>query len=137
MKRNKKNCECDERLAKRLNAAFAVDWQYDAVMEIDEAATLLHIDPEHAAQLVSVGLLESENDGGTEIALAEVVRFIDAHPWWLAARAKNHAQHLRQELERVHRAVSRSIGFASEVSRELNKRMDREQRERAERAAVH
>lgn len=101
VKRSSKEAKCIPipTLTKRLAASFAaINWPVDATLGVDTTADHLGIQVEHVEALIAAGLLATVKGNRYRVDPREVMRFVDANPWWYGARAAAQQQHLRDEL---------------------------------------
>lgn len=96
-------------LARRLAESFEPEpWADGGAVDFDQAGSLLGgLDKDEVKTLVATGLLAGDL-AARRVEVAGVVRFLEAHPWWLSVRARKHLEHLRSNVQRVQRAERRS-----------------------------
>jgi hypothetical protein len=94
-----------ETLTRRLAESFGpLNWDTRESIAIDDVASWLEIEPEEVEQLIASGLLKATKHRYSQdhIDLTEMVRFLDANPWWFRVRAEKNVQGLRDAiLERI------------------------------------
>lgn len=110
-----KQCIPITTLTKRLAATFdATNWGGDELMTEEDAKNWLDIADEDIAQLVNAGVLKAEQRKyGRYVRMAELLRFLEANPWWFPLRTKKLMQSLRSELE----AIAHRKKYARRVAR--------------------
>jgi len=105
-------------LARRLAESFEPEpWADGGAVDFDQAGSLLGgIDKDEVKTLVATGLLAGDM-AERRVDVGDVVRFLEAHPWWLAVRARKHIAHLRAN---VRQAKQRSQITDAEVLRRVH-----------------